>query len=1171
MRLLFMFIIILIGTVQMLNGQVVINEVLSLNTSNITDENDDYSDWIELYNSSNETVNLNGFSIKDNLIDTAGWVFPEINMAPNSHLLLFASGKDRKTYALNSKTVINEGDVWQYIVPPSSYTNGKWREPGYDASGWKTGKSGFGFGDNDDQTVINSLSSIYIRKVFTIEQISAVEEITLHVDFDDAFIAFINGKPVAMENVTLSNGNNFDEIEVTGQHEAVMWQGGTPLKYQIDLNSITLREGENVLALQGYNTSSTSSDFSLIPFLTIGATNYAYTDVASFIQIQEGSLHTNFKIKNEGEGIFLLNAQGKMIDSVWVVALPANVSYGRTSDGSAGWSYFPLPTPGETNSNPTDQLRNDSLQFSHSAGFYNQPLQVQLSTKAKEVSIRYTTNGSEPIANSTLYTKPINISNTSVIRAASFYAGIKTSETFTQSYFINSSHTLPVFSITTDSLNLWDYNNGIYVKGPNAESDNPNFGANFWQDWEKPVHVEYFDEQKVQHLNQGAGVKIFGAWSRANAQKSLALFARASYGKGSFSYKMFNDRDIDKYESFILRNSGNDWSYSMLRDGYVSEIAKSLDVERLAFQPAVVYLNGAYWGIHNLREKPNEHYFESHYGVKENDLNFLEMNNQIINGTNTGYAALISYLNKNSLSNEAYYNYIKELVDINCFIDYELIQIYINNTDWPGNNIKYWNSSDLHHKWRWLLFDTDFGFNIWGGSAYTENGLVHATAENSTHYSNSPWATLVLRKMLANPDFRNQFINRMADLMNTTLLASTMNAKLDSITNIVRPEIAKHRAFWGHNSNWESYLNVIANFNNVRQRYVRDDFAEYFNTSYLTLTLTVSGSDEGEIKVNTIVPAAYPFTGTYFSKIPITFTALPKLGYKFVRWEKASNSTQPSITLTLNGPSTLRAVFEPVRGDETVHLIINEIKYSSIDDYDSGDWIELYNNGTQTVDLSGLVLSDADISKSFVFPDGMMMYPNSYLVICENKAKFNMIYPKVTNSIGDLTFGLSSSGDVVYLYDRNYTIIDQVLYEAKQPWPVEPVETAATLELKNPTFDNNQYSSWQAGQLGGTPGMQNGMYTSVDLVALNGDNASCFPTRFSDYTTLRFNSNNSSGYAIRIFDVQGRLSETISGKFDGEGTYYLDIFTEQAKYQQGIYLVKVQTGSTIETLKVIKL
>ncbi|MBN2805264.1 MAG: CotH kinase family protein [Prolixibacteraceae bacterium] len=1154
----------------MMHGQIVVNEVLSSNASGITDEDGDFTDWIELYNASEASINLEGYSINDDLVDTLGWVFPAIDMAPGSHLLLYASGKDRRTFGLHLRTVIQQGDVWQYAIPPLNNSTGNWRIPGYQAEGWETGPSGFGYGDNDDQTVISSLNSIFIRKTFDIDHPGSLEELTLHVDFDDAFIAFINGIPVAMENVHLPDPANYDVVEVTGQHEAMMYQGGVPNEYVIDLSKLTLFEGENVLALQGYNTSTTSSDFSLIPFLTIGSTQYAYSDVASFVKIHEGGLHTHFKVNNDGEGLFLRDAQQQMIDSVWVPALPADYSWGRTTDGDPSWAYFIEPTPGVQNSNPSDELRNDSIQFLPAAGFYSGAVHVSLLTSAPDVTIRYTTDGTEPVANSEAYTGPLTLTKTTVVRAASYYAGRKISDIFTQSYLFDADHQLPVFSITTDPLNLWDYNEGIYVLGPGAESANPNWGANFWMDWEKPVHLEFFDEQKVQQLNQGAGIKITGAWSRANAQKSIALFARSQYGKGSFKYKLFKDRNFDKFESFVLRNSGNDWSYSMLRDGFVSEIARSIDVDRLAFQPSVVYLNGEYWGIMNLREKPSEHYFASHYSIDEIKLNLLEMNSQTVHGTNADYAALISFLNKNTLVKEENYRQVKELVDVECFIDYELIQIYINNTDWPGNNIKYWNSSDSHTRWRWLLYDTDFGLDIWGGGAYRENGIAFATDPNNSNWPNPSWSTLVLRKMLLSPEFKYQFVNRMADLMNTLFSTDAMNAKLDSLSELMRPEIADHRQRWGHNSNWDSFLNVIYNFNNVRPRYVRDHFAEYFDVNYLTLMLSVSDQAAGLIKVNTIVPETYPFKGTYFTNIPVTFTALPNVGYKFVRWEKSSGSTDPSITLTMKGPTSLHAVFEPVRGDEIIDLVINELKYSDTEDFDSGDWIELYNNGSQTIDLSGYVLSDANISNSFIFPPGMMLYPNSYMVICENKDKFNRVYPKVTNSIGDLTFGLSSAGDIVFLYDPDFNIIDQVLYETKQPWPVEPLESAATLELKNPELDNNLSASWQAGQSGGTPGMRNGIYTSAETIALQPGRSTCFPTRFSDYTTLVVPGNGSRGCDIRIYDMQGRVRYQLKGDFKGENQLNFDLFTDQQLYQSGVYLIQIDTDLTSETIKVIK-
>jgi hypothetical protein len=1161
--------LLFVGFGTVLQGQIVINEVLSSNDSGITDENGEYTDWIELYNASESTMNLDGYSINDDLLDSVGWIFPAVEMLPGSHLLLYASGKDRRTFGLHSRTVIDEGDLWQYAIPPLNNSTGNWRVPGFNANNWETGPSGFGYGDNDDQTVIPSLVAIYIRKTFAISNPQKVQELILHVDFDDAFIAFINGIPVAMENIHLPDAGNYDVIEVTGQHEATMYQGGVPNEYVIDLSKITLFEGENILALQGYNTNATSSDFSLLPFLTIGSTEYAYSDVASFVKIHEGGLHTHFKVSNEGEGLFLWNEHGQMIDSVWVPALPTNYSWGRSTDGDPSWAYFVEPTPGDQNIGPSDVLRNDSIRFSPPAGFYTQAVHVSLTTNSPDVTIRYTTDGTEPVANSEAFTGTLTLTETTVIRAASFYAGQKISDHYTQSYLFDTNHHLPVFSITTDPKNLWDFNEGIYVLGPGAESANPNWGANFWMDWEKPVHLEFFDEQKVQYLNQGAGIKIAGAWSRANAQKSLALFARGQYGKGSFSHQLFHDRNINRFESFVLRNSGNDWYYSMLRDGFVSEIARSIDVDRLAFQPSVLYLNGEYWGIMNLREKPSEHYFVSHYNIDENKLNLLETNSQIIHGTNADYAALLSFINKNSLANDESYQQVKEQVDVECFIDYELIQIYINNTDWPGNNIKYWNTSDSHTKWRWLLYDTDFGFDIWGGGAYRDNGIAFATAPSNSNWPNPSWSTLVLRKMLVSREFKYQFVNRMADLMNTIFTPDAMNARLDSIVELMRPEMTNHRQRWGH-GNWDNYLNVIRNFIDARPRYVRDHFAEYFDVDYLTLMLSVSNHEAGLIKVNSIIPETYPFRGTYFTQIPISFTALPNVGYKFVRWEKSSNSTDPSITLTLNGPASLHAVFEPVRGDEVVHLVINELKYSNTEDFDSGDWIEIYNNGSQTIDLSGYILSDANISNSYIFPPGMMLYPNSYLVICENKDKFNRVYPKVTNSIGDITFGLSSTGDIVFLYDPEFNIIDQVLYETKQPWPVEPLETAATLELKNPEYDNNLSASWQSGQPGGTPGMRNGVYTSTGTIALLQENSTCFPTRFSDYTTLSLNSNGSSSYNIRIYDMQGRARYQQKGDFNGEPQIFIDLFTDQQLYQSGVYLIKVDTDLSAETIKVIK-
>jgi hypothetical protein len=208
----------------------------------------------------------------------------------------------------------------------------------------------------------------------------------------------------------------------------------------------------------------------------------------------------------------------------------------------------------------------------------------------------------------------------------------------------------------------------------------------------------------------------------------------------------------------------------------VSEVVKNLNIDRLAYQPSTVYLNGGYWGIMNIRDKPNEHYFKSTHNVDPDNLILLEGNASVIHGSNEGYNNLLSFIESNDLSVEENYNHVAGQIDISCFIDYQLTQIFINNRDWPGNNIKYWKSNTPNGKWRWLLFDTDFGFGLYDGLDFMQDGITFATERYGPDWPNPPWSTFLLRKLLNSTTFKNQFINRMADLMNTTFLPDKMNA-----------------------------------------------------------------------------------------------------------------------------------------------------------------------------------------------------------------------------------------------------------------------------------------------------------------------------------------------------------------------------------------------------------
>ena len=250
------------------SGQVVINEVVSANSTGIIDKDKEHVDWIELYNSSDLAVDLKDYSIKDNLDDSDGWAFPSVILKPKTYLLVFASGKDRAVFGLKYKTIIEKGDDWQYVDSPNESIGTSWRNVGYNATGWKTGGSGFGYGDDDDETTIKPLQAIYIRKEFEIANLTEIKRMVLHVDYDDAFIAFVNGEPVAMANLAVLN-EDYTSVSVNSDHEAQMYKGSPPDRFDINLEDVTLYEGTNVLSLQGYNVSSGSSDFTLIPMLIV--------------------------------------------------------------------------------------------------------------------------------------------------------------------------------------------------------------------------------------------------------------------------------------------------------------------------------------------------------------------------------------------------------------------------------------------------------------------------------------------------------------------------------------------------------------------------------------------------------------------------------------------------------------------------------------------------------------------------------------------------------------------------------------------------------------------------------------------------------------------------------------------------------------------------------------
>ncbi|HLP13515.1 MAG TPA: CotH kinase family protein [Flavobacteriales bacterium] len=922
-------------------SQIVINEVSSANDAYFPDEDGDFEDWIELYNPTGTAVNLANYKFTyTEGTEITEWIFPELIINPYAHLTIYASEKNRKSVIDHWELPVYADNVWKYFANSGPPADTAWYQPGFNDSGWPSGIGGIGYGDGDDNTTTGVSYSVFARKSFTVTDTSVYPMGFLMIDYDDSFVAWLNGVEIARSNIGIYGDHPAYNTPAYDDHEAHLYWGGEPEFYLVPKSVLAtaLKPGTNVFSIQCNNSSTGLDDISLIPYLVLGSTSIT-SAFPSFPS--DFSTHTNFSLASGGFGLSLSNAAGTVIDSQTFGPIKVNNSRGRSTDGASTFCTFIFPTPKDTNDvSPCFNNYVIEPSFDLPAGFYSGSQTVSINVPAG-CAVFYTTNGNEPwYTTAPLYTGPITIGSTTVLRARAFdLAGLSLpSSTITNTYFINENISSRVISVCTDSSNLWDWNTGIYVMGPDADTALPYQNANFWKGWKKQAHTEFFDLNHQQGFELDNALSIHGNYSKAWPQKSFRISANDDYADPYINYQLFPSKNINKFRSFNIRNAGIDWNTCHFRDRLMHKMLEKCDVDLMAGEPATLFLNGDYWGVYEMRERQDEYYIAENHNVDPENVDLLRFEGDILNGTNTDFLNMVEFIGGSDLTIQSNYDSALNLIDLDNYCDYFIAETYYNNSDWiwtddvahaqGTNNIKFWRTHSPASKWRYVLWDTDLGLALFdGAAAHCPYGLLNQIIDPSVIYKSKH--VEMLTSFLNNTDFKNHFINRYCDLMNTTFHPTPFTNTAYAMRDEMMPEMARHFARWngpidifgiwtvGRSTNvteWLAEIEEMVDFINCRAGYVRDSLESEFDlVKQVNVGLNVSPANTGTIKLNTITPEELPWNGIYFDGVPVTMTATPQPGYKFMYWKSDNLVTEDkntSMTINVNTNDNFTAYFK---------------------------------------------------------------------------------------------------------------------------------------------------------------------------------------------------------------------------------------------------------------------
>lgn len=852
----------------------VLEEIVPGNVD-LLDERGEDPGWVELSNVTALPVATGAWQLRGEAGDGMAWRLPDTVLPPGGRMVVFMSGLGLRRWIPAGDTVhgFNASvSCWadEQNDPPGGSSCGYWEFRRY------SGKTG-----SDSVPAFSATLTLADNAGTDLDWSSA----SLTMPMPGGRTTNVSGRDRLRVRATIPAGQSLtlrfcEEGQECWKGTAVQIEGTGAVQDVYDISLLNV--GTDFSILKSIAFEPPSNRFG----------TYRFTVSAVDFYRSARRPHASFELHRKGGFLHLEDTTGTPSQAVEYPEIPATSSWARVG-GTLRYAERASPTPDAPNPVDAAVASLPAPAFATAPGFFASPVLVRLGEVAG-ATVRCVENGGVLDSASPDASGGIRLDSTRVLSCAAFASDGRRSPVSSGFFLVGSASNLAVVSLVADSATLFDSVTGIYAMGPGASSEYPYFGANFWKDQEIPAHVEFYEPGGVRAFSADAGIGIFGNYSRAAAKKPLSVQFREKYGTRRVEWPLFPQHpEFRRFKGFALRNNGGNSGKEYVRDALAATLVEGRDLENQISRQVVVYLNGRYWGIYDMRERLDADYFDTRFGIDASRLDLLKNWGEVQAGTAGGWSSLIDWVMGVDLSDSVSYARIQGLLDVDNFATYLASEIFYSNQDWPANNARCWRLSGPATPWRMVLFDVDGGLAGFSGNQDMFDFLGDSSVVEE--YPNGPRSTALFRRLSGNATWRNRFVNRLCVLLATNFSTARATAVYDSMLAAIAPEVPRDQARWGFSStSTTAQTNAIRRFLQTRPQQVRRHMDAWYGLGdSVHVSLSAPG---GSILVDGLSVGS-GYVGTHFSGVPVTLVAVPPAGGSFAGWSDGVASAVRTFVL----------------------------------------------------------------------------------------------------------------------------------------------------------------------------------------------------------------------------------------------------------------------------------